>query len=106
MIDNEIKEQSIIFAKDLVSQFKKTALDPNIRTLSDDEVKIKEELRSWGFFEKYPIETNEWDDIYISIIAMNRYKYLKHLKDNPPQPKPSKWEFVMGKMGRPNRKNR
>jgi hypothetical protein len=105
-LDNEIKEQSTTFAKDLVDQLKKNALDPEIRALSDEEITIKEDLRSWGFFEKYPVIQEEWDDLYVSIIAMNKYKTLKYAKDHPPQPKKTKWEFVMGRMGKNQTKSK
>jgi hypothetical protein len=104
-LDNEIKEQAIAFAKQTIENIKNAHKDP-LSKLNEEEVKIYEELKNFGFFDFYPILSGEWDQLYLLIIATGKYKTLKYLKDNPPQPKPSKWEFVMGKMGKPNRKNK
>jgi len=72
------------------------------RAISGNELRIYEEFKSWGFFDKCPLiddDNGEFSHtLFISILARERYNKLKYEKDNPPPKKKSKWEVVTGKV--------
>ena len=68
--------------------------------LSGESLKIWKEIEEWDWLEEYPIEESKNILIYRRMLAMNRFRKLRHEAENPPRKQPSKWEKVMGSTGR------
>jgi len=106
-LDDELKKLAMDWAEKTVNEIEIAFEDPSI-AVKGETCKICEELKAWGWFERRPLgiaknnDNQEKDNtmIYIYMLAMERYKKLKHEKDHPPKPKLSKWEKVTGRMNK------
>ena len=102
-LDQELKNLALDWAEKVYSDIYIALTNPD-RSISGNELKIYEELKAWGFFDKFTLLGDEDEDkelshtLLIMILARERYNKLKHDKDHPPPKKMSKWEFVTGKV--------
>jgi hypothetical protein len=100
-LDQEIKNLSLDWAERVYNSIYMALTHPD-RSISGIELKIYEEFKAWGFFEKFPLTGDEDNEashqFFIMILARERYNKLKNEKENPSPKKPSKWEVVTGKV--------
>ena len=96
---SQFKSESINFANDILDQICKAYHNPE-KSLSGEALKIWKELEEWDFPEEHPIDNKDSYAMYLRIIAMNRFKYLKWKEENPLINKSdlSKWEKVTKKI--------
>jgi len=99
-LDNELKQLSLDWAEKTINALESAFSDPTVG-LDKESKKIFRELQNWGWFSKVPLHTpgDEQEkcpsnaEIYILMLAMEKYRQLKWVRDHPT---PSKWERVTG----------
>ena len=99
-LDAELKQLSIDWAEKVINSLEAAFSDPTIN-LNKDEKKVYKQLKVWGWFSKMPLNSPENGaeqcpsnaEVYITMLAMEKYRQLKWDKNHP---KPSKWERVTG----------
>lgn len=101
-LDQELKNLSLDWAEKVYTDIYMALTNPE-RSISGNELKIYEEFKSWGFFDKCPLNDEDKDKefshtLFITILARERYNKLKNEKDHPQPRKKSKWEVVTGKV--------
>lgn len=100
-LEQELKNLALDWAEKVYNDIYMALTNPD-RSITGNELKIYEELKSWGFFEKFPLLGDDDEEIshtlLIMILARERYNKLKYEKDHPPAKKLSKWEIVTGRM--------
>jgi len=89
-INNEIRDEAIEFAK---KQYEEIKTNPNSPDVSN--IPLYSKLKSWNFFDKVTIGTEECENIMITLLSIEKYDKLVEER----KPKPSKWEIVMGRTG-------
>jgi len=94
-LDSQIKIQSLQQAESIYTLIVEAYKRPTKR-ITGDALKVYEDIEAWQWIEKFAIDDpkNKW--LYVNMIAMSIYRNLKHLKDNPPTPKRTKWQIVHG----------
>ena len=99
-LDDEMKRMAIDWAEKIFNDIEIASHDP-LATLKGDALKVYEELKIWGWFDKMPLDvdgdkTTNMDShmIYIQMLAMDKYRRILWAKKHPPKEKPSMWEFV------------
>jgi len=101
--DTELKHLALEWAEKVYTNIYMALTEPT-RAIDGIELKYYDEFKAWGFFDKFPLieeddeEKNLAHELFIMILAMDRYRKLKHDKDNPPPKKLSKWEKVAGRI--------
>jgi len=106
-LNKELREQAFNWAKDAVKKIEDALKDPSI-AIGGDELKIYEKFKTWGITTisssiiVVPPDTNYLVDrgTYIALFTMEKYRMLESQKKTGNVRKPSKWEMVMGKVGR------
>ena len=105
-LDQELKNLALDWAEKVYADIYMAITNPD-RSISGQELKLYDEFKAWGFFDKLPLITpNDEDEqelahsLFIMVLAIDRYRKLKHDKDHPPPRKKSKWEVVTGKVPR------
>lgn len=99
-LNDELKKLSLDWAEKMTNDIEKAFHDPTVG-IDGDARKIYERLNAWGWFTRVPLNTpgDEQEkrpsnaEIYILMLAMEKYRQLKWDKDHP---KISKWERVTG----------
>ena len=99
-LDDELKQLSIDWAEKIINVLEKAITDPTV-DLDKEAKKVYKQLSAWGWFNKMPLSSPEDEqeecpsnaEVYITMLAMEKYRQLKWDKDHP---KPSKWERVTG----------
>jgi len=104
-IDEGLKSLAVDWAEKVVNSIESTLHDPTTaKELDLETLRIYRELEAWSWFNLMPIDVNEDSpdkrgsnaEIYIHMLAMDKYHQLKWNKDHPTPHKPSKWEIVTG----------
>ena len=99
-LDDELRKLSFDWAEKTINLLEAALSDPTV-DLTKEAKKVFRQFKAWGWFDKMPLHTPEDEtekhpsnaEIYIMMLAMEKYRQLKWDKDHP---KPSKWERVTG----------
>jgi len=101
--DQDLKNLAMEWAEKMYIDIYMAMTNPD-RAISGPQLKLYEEFKAWGFFDKFPLIEKDDEEkelahsLFIMMLAMDKYRKLKQDKDHPPQRKPSKWERVTGKV--------
>jgi len=99
-LDQELKNLALDWAEKVYINIYMALTNPE-KSISGNELKIYEEFKAWGFFDKCPLDNEDIEfshTLFITILAREKYNQLKHEKDYPQPRKKSKWEVVTGKV--------
>jgi len=102
-IEDGLKNLAVDWAEKVINDIEAAINDPE-KSLSLETVRIRKELEAWSLFDLMPIDVNKESpsertsnaEIYIQMLAMDKYRQLKWDRDYPTKQKPSKWEIVTG----------
>jgi len=92
----KMKLNAIDHAVEFLNIMKNAKSDPTTR-IEGEALSIYNELEEWGWLDKFPIEEekNEW--MYVHMLSMTQFRHMKWAKSHPVKKKKSKWEFVHGR---------
>jgi len=97
-LDEETKKLAIDWAEKIFNDIERASHDP-LAKLEGDSLKVYEELKTWGWFDRMPLDVDgdktvaDSHMIYIQMLAMDKYRRIDWAKKHPPKEKPSRWEF-------------
>ena len=98
-LDEDMKKLAIEYGEQIFNEIYVSQHDPQ-KKIEGETLKIYNELEDWGWLNDVPIDDPRANDIYIKMIAMQKYRHLRWRKAHPPKKKLSKWEIVTGGLGR------
>jgi len=96
MINLEIKKIADDKAEGIYHRMYMAATDPT-QSLNEEDARIYQELKEWGWFEHCPFDDDSKEVITRLYLSMTKYAKLKWREDHPVREKLSKWEKVTGK---------
>ena len=98
-LNDELKRIAMEYGEKIYNEIFVAMEDPT-KQLEGETLKIYEELQDWGLLDKYPLREQVSHEVYVTMIAMQKYRHLRWQKAHPPRPKPTKWEIVTGRAKR------
>jgi len=98
-LDEELYKLAIDFAENIYKDIYLYQTGVK-KELTEETSSYYTDIKNWGWFDQFNIEEEKAHNIYITIIAMTKYRHLRWKKAHPPKEKLSKWEKVVGKRAR------
>ena len=88
-LNEELKRIAIEYGEKVFNEIYVAMEDPT-KKLDGETLKVYEELKDWGLLGTYDLKAPESHELYVTMIAMQKYRHLRWQKAHPPRPKPSK----------------
>jgi len=95
-LTEDLKSIALEYGEQVYNEIYLSIEDP-AKKIEGETLRIYEELQDWGLLSKYPLKEQPSHELYVTVIAMQKYRHLKWSKAHPPRPKPSKWDIVTGR---------